>query len=322
MDSIDELDMFEAERRLALYNEYRDAATVFEYYIETELRAYLANEVERRAGRRRAAAPYFKVTLTDVWIYEAERLNRFVPEVVIYSVNDVHVQRLKDERVGHGLPTHAGRSARRRRCARRSSITRYRYYVLDSPEISDEAYDALVRELEAIEARVPGARHARVADAARRRAALGAVRAGAPRRAHVLARQRDVDLEELDAWLDAHRGGGRAGASCAFVCELKIDGSRHRAHVRGRRARAGRHARRRHDGRGHHRQRPHGQGRAAAAAPSRTRRPRRARGARRGLHAEGELRAPQRGAGRGRASRRSRTRATRRPARCGRRTRR
>jgi hypothetical protein len=40
---------------------------------------------------------YFKVTLKDVWIYEAERLNRFVPDVTIWSVNDVHVQRLKAE---------------------------------------------------------------------------------------------------------------------------------------------------------------------------------------------------------------------------------
>jgi hypothetical protein len=96
MDSIDELDMFEAERRLALYNEYRDAARVFNYYIETELRAYLANEyeVEPVSG---PGGVYFKVTLTDVWIYEAERLNRFVPETVIYSVNDVHVQRLKGD---------------------------------------------------------------------------------------------------------------------------------------------------------------------------------------------------------------------------------
>jgi hypothetical protein len=96
MDSIDELDMFEAERRLALYNEYRDAARVFSYYIETELRAYLANDVvvEPVSG---AGGTYFKVTLTDVWIYEAERLNRFVPETVIYSVNDVHVQKLKGE---------------------------------------------------------------------------------------------------------------------------------------------------------------------------------------------------------------------------------
>jgi len=96
MDSIDELDLFEAERRLALYNEYRDAARVFTYYVETELRAYLANEqsVEPVIGDGGA---YFKVTLRDVWIYEAERINRFVPEVTIYSVNDVHVQKLKGD---------------------------------------------------------------------------------------------------------------------------------------------------------------------------------------------------------------------------------
>jgi len=96
VDNIDELDMFEADRRLALYNEYRDAAKVFTYYVETELRAYLANdvEVEPVVG---PGGTYFKVTLTDVWIYEAERTNRFVPEAVIYSVNDVHVQKLKAE---------------------------------------------------------------------------------------------------------------------------------------------------------------------------------------------------------------------------------
>ena len=96
MDSIDELDMFEAGRRLALYNEYRDASRVFNYYVETELRAYLANEAEVEPVPG-AGAPYFKVTLRDVWIYEAERMNRFVPEAVIWSVNDVHVQKLKNE---------------------------------------------------------------------------------------------------------------------------------------------------------------------------------------------------------------------------------
>ncbi|MDI6901366.1 MAG: DUF2469 family protein [Anaerosomatales bacterium] len=96
MDSIDELDMFEAERRMALYNEYRDAARVFTYYIETELRAYLANDVAVEPVNGPGGV-YFKVTLTDVWIYEAERLNRFVPEAVIWSVTDVHVQKLKAE---------------------------------------------------------------------------------------------------------------------------------------------------------------------------------------------------------------------------------
>lgn len=96
MDSIDELDVYEAERRLQLYNEYRDAARVFAYYIETELRAYLANEVDVEPVSTGGSA-YFKVTMRDVWIYEAERLNRFVPEAVIWSVNDVHVQRLKGD---------------------------------------------------------------------------------------------------------------------------------------------------------------------------------------------------------------------------------
>ncbi len=39
------------------------------------------------------------------------------------------------------------------------------YYVLDAPEVTDAEYDALVRELQALET----AHHARVAHAARRR---------------------------------------------------------------------------------------------------------------------------------------------------------
>lgn len=96
-DSIEELDMYEADRRLQLYEEYKDVARVFTYYVETELRAYLANEVEVEPMNGQAGV-YFKVTMRDVWIYEAERINRQVPETVIWSVNDVHVQRLKDER--------------------------------------------------------------------------------------------------------------------------------------------------------------------------------------------------------------------------------
>jgi len=96
VDSIDELDMYEAQKRLALYNEYRDAIRVFMYYVETELRAYLCNDVKVEP----VTAPggtYFKVSLTDTWIYEAERPKRFVPEVVIYEVGPVHVQKLRGE---------------------------------------------------------------------------------------------------------------------------------------------------------------------------------------------------------------------------------
>ena len=96
MDSIDELDMYEAQKRLALYNEYRDAIRVFTYYVETELRAYLCNDYTIEP----VPAPggtYFHVRLTDAWIYEAERPQRFVPEVEIYEVGPVHVQKLRGD---------------------------------------------------------------------------------------------------------------------------------------------------------------------------------------------------------------------------------
>jgi len=96
MDSIDELDMYEAEKRLALYNEYRDAARVFTYYVETELRAYLANEVTV-TPHNEGGGVYFEVRMLDVWIYEAERLNRFVPEASVWAIGDVHVQKLRGE---------------------------------------------------------------------------------------------------------------------------------------------------------------------------------------------------------------------------------
>ncbi len=96
MDSIDELDMFEAEKRLALYTEYRDAIRVFQFYVETELRAYLCNEVGVEPVPA-AGGTYFKIELKDAWIYEAERPQRFVPAVTIYEVGPVHVQRLRND---------------------------------------------------------------------------------------------------------------------------------------------------------------------------------------------------------------------------------
>lgn len=96
MDSIEELDMYEAEKRLALYTEYRDAARVFTWYVETELRAYLCNNVVVTPHPSDRGV-YFEVVMKDVWIYEAERLNRFVPEAKVWALSDVHVQRLKAE---------------------------------------------------------------------------------------------------------------------------------------------------------------------------------------------------------------------------------
>ncbi len=233
------------------------------------------------------------------------------------------------------------RDIRRRRRLAPSELRReiehhaYRYYALDAPEITDAAYDSLVRELEAIEAAYPAARDARLAHAARRRRA--------ERRSSRRSRTRRACTRSTTRWTStSSTRGSRAFATrsatrpCEFVCELKIDGSSLaltyedgalvRAATRG-------------DGRTGEdvtvnirtvrdvplRLRGVCSGRRAGTLRRDTSLDAdacRRRGARRGLHAQGELRAPERGAGPRRVRRPSPTRATPRPAACGRRTRR
>ncbi len=102
------------------------------------------------------------------------------------------------------------------------------YYVEDAPELDDAGYDALFRELKALEEGDPEPADARLADAARRRRSR---RRASRRSAHLqpmlsLANARDVD--ELTAW-DARvrrqlEAAGRRRARRAYVTEPKIDG--------------------------------------------------------------------------------------------------
>jgi DNA ligase (NAD+) len=99
------------------------------------------------------------------------------------------------------------------------------YYTLDAPEISDAAFDSLMRELQEIEAAYP---ELVTAESPTQR--VGAVAGSGPTFAPVQHASRmysldnAMDLGELDAWLARVRDalGERA---CEFVCELKIDGS-------------------------------------------------------------------------------------------------
>ncbi len=96
------------------------------------------------------------------------------------------------------------------------------YHALDSPEISDAAYDSLMRELEAIEAAHPSLV---TVDSPTQRIGEPASRLFAPathaRRMYSL--DNAMDLDELDAWLKRIEGA-LGEEPCAFVCELKIDG--------------------------------------------------------------------------------------------------
>jgi DNA ligase (NAD+) len=99
----------------------------------------------------------------------------------------------------------------------------YRYYSLDAPEISDAAYDALVRELEGIEAAHP---ELVTPESPTQRVGAPPSAAFAPVRHanRMYSLDNAMSIEELDAWFD-RLGPDILERGCAFVAELKIDGS-------------------------------------------------------------------------------------------------
>jgi len=99
----------------------------------------------------------------------------------------------------------------------------YRYYALDAPEISDGAYDSLLRELQGLEDAYPDLI---TTDSPTRRV-------GAPpseqfaqiqHASRLYSLDNAMDLDELDAWLARVREV-LGDKPCSYVCELKIDGS-------------------------------------------------------------------------------------------------
>ncbi|HEY8485916.1 MAG TPA: NAD-dependent DNA ligase LigA [Limnochordales bacterium] len=98
----------------------------------------------------------------------------------------------------------------------------YRYYVLDSPEISDAQYDALVRELVELESRYP----ALVTPDSPTQRVGGQVRpefGSVVHRVPMLSLDNAYTVDELRAW-EARLRRLLPGEPLQFVCELKIDG--------------------------------------------------------------------------------------------------
>ncbi len=97
----------------------------------------------------------------------------------------------------------------------------YRYYALDDPEITDAAFDALVRELRELEAAHPEL----VTPESYTQRVGGYVSSQFESVRHA-ARMYSIDdvmnLDELDEWLD--RVERELGEAPVYVCELKIDG--------------------------------------------------------------------------------------------------
>jgi hypothetical protein len=92
----EDLDQYEAEIELALYQEYRAVLSMFRYVIETDRRFYLANEAKVTPVSN-GGTTYFEVELTDAWVWDMYRSARFVPSVRVVSVKDVNIETLPEK---------------------------------------------------------------------------------------------------------------------------------------------------------------------------------------------------------------------------------
>jgi hypothetical protein len=84
---------YDRQAEVALYREYRDVVGTFKYVIETERRFYLANDVELK----RVDTPndfYFELTMSDVWVWDIYRTDRFIKSVRVLTFKDVNVEEL------------------------------------------------------------------------------------------------------------------------------------------------------------------------------------------------------------------------------------
>ena len=96
----------------------------------------------------------------------------------------------------------------------------FRYYVLDAPTISDGEFDALLKELAALEERYP----ILVTPESPTQRVGGTFSTEFAAHDHLermLSLDNAFDLDELGAWVDRVR---REAADAAYLCELKIDG--------------------------------------------------------------------------------------------------
>jgi hypothetical protein len=88
-----EFEDYDRQAEVSLYREYRDVVGTFKYVIETERRFYLANEVELKRIDT-ASDFYFELNMSDVWVWDIYRTDRFVQSVRVLTFKDVNVEEL------------------------------------------------------------------------------------------------------------------------------------------------------------------------------------------------------------------------------------
>jgi len=110
---------------------------------------------------------------------------------------------------------------RHQRLAEEIDEHRFRYHTKDRPTVSDADYDALMRELEALEAEHPDLR---TPDSPTQQvgAPVSTLFAAVEHREPMMSLDNAFSRDEMESWLRRIEREGGAGAE--FLCELKVDG--------------------------------------------------------------------------------------------------
>ena len=100
--STEDLERYETEVELALYREYRDVVGLFAHVVETERRFYLTNNVDVAVRSTDGGEVYFEVNISDAWVWDMYRQNRFVSSVSVLTFKDVNIELLPTQELDTG----------------------------------------------------------------------------------------------------------------------------------------------------------------------------------------------------------------------------
>ena len=91
--SDEDIERVEDDMELRLWGEYRDVLSMFAYVVQTERTTYLANNV-KLTEHEGPGGPWFDVELTDAWVWDMYRQNRFATSVRVVTRFDVNIEEL------------------------------------------------------------------------------------------------------------------------------------------------------------------------------------------------------------------------------------
>src|ERR1700694_445712 len=96
--SAEDLERYETEIELQLYQEYKAVLPMFRYVVETERRFYLDNDVKMEPTGE-AGHHWLEIQRGDAWVWDMYRPARFVSSVRVVTFKDVNVEELPEKEI-------------------------------------------------------------------------------------------------------------------------------------------------------------------------------------------------------------------------------